>query len=321
MSEKKKADNDEQTFLEEIQEEDDAIKAEQQSQIDELLGIAVEPTPEDELEGAEEPEEAGEGEEEGEPEEEEEAGEEEDLGEPVQEDDEEPGAVSKTEEAGGEEEEDPESAESLKQQIAAMRKRLEEYATGTETKLEPTPEKPVQSEPKKADPPKQETQTVEPQEFVSVEEFQRALRSPQELNKLLNKVHSAGMQSVMQTVPQLVNTAISRQLALKQARDRFYAENPDLEKHQQYVGFVTNRVIAANPELGLDEALAKVAAQVREDLALSIKAREAENVRTRSRQTKPVFAGKKGSRSRKAEVEQDLTDQQSQMAELINLDV
>jgi hypothetical protein len=153
----------------------------------------------------------------------------------------------------------------LEQALAAQRVELEELAKRVVTpSAEPLPrdEKGNVVSPPPTPPPVFQ--------FVKDDaEFDDALRSPENFNKLLTGVMFKSVESVMRAVPKLVMNLADQQITTRSAIQEFYANNKDLIPSKAYVGMVADELVAKNPDWKLDKLMGELGKEVRGRLKLT----------------------------------------------------
>jgi len=158
-------------------------------------------------------------------------------------------------EEGEEGEETLDEVSLLKQEVAALKKRLD----------------PPKDEAKEEE---EESTKFEPVQFLSTEEdYDKALASKDDLDRLLNRVaayvHDKTIESVFRRIPRIINNEVSRETSQQQLVVDFFNKNRDLVPHRKYVAYEFNNVLAEDPSVNYPEALERTATKVRESLSIS----------------------------------------------------
>ena len=159
----------------------------------------------------------------------------------------------------------PDEAAELKRENDELRRKLDE-ASAPKTKP-PTTTAPATDSP------------IEEQDFVGEIDLEDVARSPEEFNKLLNKIYSQAVtdtrlefknynKSTLERVPVLVSENVSVQQKLKALTDNFYKENPDLNSFKKVVSTVFDELVVEAPNDPYDKVLSKVGDEVRKRLEL-----------------------------------------------------
>lgn len=160
------------------------------------------------------------------------------------------------------------------------------------------------------------------EQFITDEEFDEIQTNPAKLNEVMLRVYQRAVadtsEHVMRQIPELVQVSSARQISMAEAVRGFYAENPDLRKHAQYVGFIANQVKSKSPDLDVKSVLAETEKRVREHLSLSKQAEQQEEGRqkTANGANKPAFV-QRGSGSHKGGNADTRTDFQKQADEML----
>lgn len=85
------------------------------------------------------------------------------------------------------------------------------------------------------------------------------------MNSLLKDVQNDTLQGVLRAIPKVISGMVSQQVHLFTKTAEFYKANPDLKAHAQTVGAVIDDVASKNPKLSLDEVLAVVGGDGKDD--------------------------------------------------------
>jgi hypothetical protein len=113
-------------------------------------------------------------------------------------------------------------------------------------------------------------QKIEPFQFVKDDaEFDEALKSSDNFNKLLTGVMYKAIESTLRVVPKLVVNLADQQITTRSAIQEFYTENKDLLPNKAYVGVIADELAAKNPTWKLDELLKNLGGEVRSRLKLT----------------------------------------------------
>lgn len=141
------------------------------------------------------------------------------------------------------------------------------------------------------------------------------------LNRFGEGLVARASQNTLQTVPDVISKSFKRQMTLKQATDNFYAENSDLKKHANYVGYIFSKKQAESPDKGINDLLKETETEVRKNLSLNKKAVEREKERLKDKQTKkqpsrPATPGS-GRGANRTQGADTRTDQQKQIDDIL----
>jgi hypothetical protein len=131
-------------------------------------------------------------------------------------------------------------------------------------------------EPEKKEEVKEEVTTFEETDFIGDLDLDDLTRDKTAFNKILNAVYSKGVndarkltsEKVLLSIPDIVKNNITLLSQLKEASDKFYTENKDLEPFKRVVAATFEEVAAANPGKKYDELMKLVAPEARKKLDL-----------------------------------------------------
>ncbi len=121
---------------------------------------------------------------------------------------------------------------------------------------------PVQGQPKPQ-------QNVPVSYEVSEADFDRLFEDRSAFNQVLNNVLALSGQSSVHQITPLISQQVQMQVALQGAVHDFYRENADLARHRQFVGLVTQELIAKNPDWTLDKVFEQTASESRKRLGIT----------------------------------------------------
>ncbi len=100
-------------------------------------------------------------------------------------------------------------------------------------------------------------------ELVSDEDFEELFSSKDNLNKVLNNTMQKTLSYVVRDLPQVISNEVMKTVQLQNTIQGFYSENPDLIEHSQYLGHISTEIAQKEPDLTLQENLAKTAEEFR----------------------------------------------------------
>jgi len=112
--------------------------------------------------------------------------------------------------------------------------------------------------------------------------------------KAMQVAEERAIQKILVSIPGIVMRQTEQQLAIKQATDEFYIENPDLEPVKKTVAAVANEIYSTNPQLTIAEIFTKSAEKTREILGLRKKANTLINEQGRSPELVQRTTGARG---------------------------
>jgi len=198
-----------------------------------------------------------------------------------------------------EKEEDPtEEPDEKDKIITELREKLAEKETVVEEEKDPEPYVP------------------EAQDFIGDRELDDILESKESFNDLLNAVYSKGISdrdNVLKEIPDMVKANVSMMGELTRAKDKFYEDNPDLEKFQKVVAAVSEEIFAKDSDKSLEDLMDEVGKEARSRLEL-----HKESVDKIKEKKQPKLPKKKGTRTHAEKSETtNLEDQLSDMADVV----
>jgi hypothetical protein len=271
----------------EVEEEEEEKPAEEEESVEEEKEEEDQPAEEEEEESEEEEE----------PEEESEEGEEEKAGE----------------------EEDPEK-KALEERNQLLQKRLNEMA-GKLLHLGTTEEEPRKGEEEAPPEKKEEAPPIKPQEFVSEEEFDAAMRSKEGLNALMSKVYDSALEAALRSVGTSVPNMISREVALTDAAREFFRERPSLRPMHNYIGARLNDLQSANPGDSVEQLFEKLGKEVDAELgAVSEIQKGEEATKKRRKPPQPGQSAKRTKRRARKEKGKALSQMEQEIAEMMEFE-
>ena len=155
-----------------------------------------------------------------------------------------------------------------KRELESLRAKFNEVHDKKETK--PTTKAPSTKAPS----------TAAPQEvdFVGdIEDLEDLMRDPKEFNKLLNKVFQQGVaktkkelgEGVLRSIPDIVKLNVSTVIALREANEKFYKANEDLQPYKKVVAAAYESVASEHPDWTVDKVLEETANTARKTLELT----------------------------------------------------
>ena len=113
-------------------------------------------------------------------------------------------------------------------------------------------------------------------DFIGDLDLDDLTRDKTAFNKILNAVYSKGVndarkltsEKVLLSIPDIVKNNITLLSQLKEASDKFYTDNKDLEPFKRVVAATFEEIAAANPGKKYDELMKLVASEARKRLDL-----------------------------------------------------
>lgn len=124
---------------------------------------------------------------------------------------------------------------------------------------------------KKEEPPPEEFK-VEAQDFIGEEDIYETINDKEGLNRLLNTVYEKGIMeardSVFKSLPDIVSGQVRLVLELKETRDNFYKDNPELIGHEEVVKETFGKLASESPDKTYKQILSSVGKEVRTKLGI-----------------------------------------------------
>jgi len=180
--------------------------------------------------------------------------------------------------------------EDLSKTVADLRAKLAELEV---TKVEPKVETKI------------EELKVEDQDFLKDLDFDDVTRSPEELNKVLNMVHSRSVistqKAIMDKIPSLVSKQLEAVQLINKISEDFYKDNPDLVEFKKVVSLVWKEMAEKEPDKSMADAVKAIAPEVRKRLGLAEPKSKPEVKPELKKKDKVPTLPKKGSSSGKIE--------------------
>lgn len=131
------------------------------------------------------------------------------------------------------------------------------------------------------------------------------------LTKFATSVQQQAITGVLQSIPEIMTSHMTRQQALTKIRDDFYSKHKELEPVKQFVAYATTQVASENPDWKLEQVLEEAAK--RAYTTLGIKKQVAQSGK---KKTKPAFV-KAPTASRKPKAK--ITPLQKELDDLFDL--
>lgn len=165
----------------------------------------------------------------------------------------------------------------LEETISALRTQLEAMATKVAGEAAPgalpaagqPPAQDLSIQPQQGQGQGQGQEPIPVLEFVKTDaEFDEALRTPENFNRLLTGVVYKSIESTLRSVPQMVVKLADQQITTRSAINEFYEQNKDLIPSKAFVGAVAQEMAVKNPTWKLEELLGNLGKEVRTRLRM-----------------------------------------------------
>lgn len=155
--------------------------------------------------------------------------------------------------------------------IDELRKQIQDMATSGVFQVEEPEPAPPEREPVELEPTIMKAEAEKAPigdyiEFVSDEEFELALSSPKELNKMLTKVYNRGVERTYETMPGIIDKRANSIAYTNSLVSEFYAQNADLRDYKPFVGFMTQKISSRHPDWKINKILEVLAEETRKSL-------------------------------------------------------
>jgi hypothetical protein len=128
------------------------------------------------------------------------------------------------------------------------------------------------SAPKKAEVVKEEVKKEEPVYgmgfFKDKAEYEAAFEKPEVMSEVMGRVANAAVQTVLKTMPQVINNTIKAQMEVQSRVSKFFEGNEDLKTHKEFVGYVSNDLSGKNPDWTLEKLFTELPGEVRKRIGL-----------------------------------------------------
>ena len=123
---------------------------------------------------------------------------------------------------------------------------------------------------------KNEPLKLEDQDFIGDQDIEDIIRDKDTFNKLLNSVYAKGVnaskkistEDILSSIPDIVKHNLNLLTLLKETSDKFYNDNKDLVPFKRVVAAVFEDIVAQNPDKKYTELMNLVAPEARKRLDL-----------------------------------------------------
>lgn len=104
--------------------------------------------------------------------------------------------------------------------------------------------------------------------FAKNEDIDESFKDAQSANMLMTKVVAMAVEYMSRNLPPVVERLSSQSVNTRLAVNEFYTNNPDLFPYKEYCGFLTNKIIAEDPNITLGNLFEKLGKDARAALKL-----------------------------------------------------
>jgi len=161
------------------------------------------------------------------------------------------------------------------------------------------------------------------QDFIGDLDLDDLTRDKTALNKILNAVYSKGVndskkiatEGVLNTIPEIVKYNITLLTSLKEASDKFYAENKELVPYKKVVAAVFEEIASKNPDKKYNELMNLVAPEARKRLNLQKQAVKEDKESEGKDGKPPKLHGARGNQ-RQVPSKQNLSSLENEISEM-----
>jgi hypothetical protein len=156
--------------------------------------------------------------------------------------------------------------------IEELRKQIEDLAG--KPKEEPKEEKPKET-PEKPE-KKDEPIVLETQDYLKGLDLDDLTREPEKFNQFLNTFRAQIVtdtrkvlaEGILKSIPDIVNNNIAINTHIREVKDKFYSDNPDLKPFSKIVAAIAENVMSKNQGKSYEDLLEPIANEVRSTLKL-----------------------------------------------------
>lgn len=157
-------------------------------------------------------------------------------------------------------EEPPPAVDPRDEKISALEAKLAELVAKLDKPAEPpAPTPPAEPE-------------VTEQDFVGETDIEELVQDPKEFNKFMNKIYHKAMidsrTALASQLPAMVQQQANAIIVAQKMSENFYKTNSDLAKFPKVVQAVSEEIIAANPDITVEELTSRLAVESRKRLNL-----------------------------------------------------
>lgn len=163
----------------------------------------------------------------------------------------------------------------------------------------------------------------EDQDFIGDLDLDDLTRDKTALNKILNSVYAKGVndskkiatEGVLNTIPEIVKHNLTLLTSLKEASDKFYAENKELVPYKKVVAAVFEEIASKNPDKKYPELMNLVAPEARKRLNLQKQAVKEDKESEGKDGKPPKLHGARGNQ-RQVPSKQNLSSLENEISEM-----
>lgn len=213
-----------------------------------------------------------------------------------------------------EEEEEKDPMQEMRDQLSEAMATIAELKAGV--KSESDDEEKADKEKESKSDEKTKLDPVGEVDFIGESGLDEVLDSKDSVNKLLNKVLSAGVnqgvQQTLRSLPKIIKTQVDLYTTMSEAASEFYGKNEDLKGFKKAMGVVTSEVASQHPEYEPVKLFEEAGKETRKRLQLPEKGKKAAKKEPKK---KGSFSNR--SSSSRSKGPQKLTGMEKEISELM----
>jgi len=141
----------------------------------------------------------------------------------------------------------------------------QEQLAGYQKPAEPQPE----AAPVQVAPPVQMRPITEPVQYVDEQIHVDAINDPRVFNEVLSRVKADVIETMLRSLPQVINPYVAQHVTIIDAAKDFYAAYPHLTKCKTYVGQVADSLQGEHPDWTVEQIFQNLGEEVNSKLKLS----------------------------------------------------
>jgi hypothetical protein len=104
--------------------------------------------------------------------------------------------------------------------------------------------------------------------FKDRAEYEAAFEKPEVMAEVMGRVSTHAVQTILKTLPQVINNTIKAQMEVQTLASAFYKDNDDLKDNKEFVGYVSNDLSGKNPDWTLAKLFEELPKEVRKRIGL-----------------------------------------------------
>lgn len=135
-------------------------------------------------------------------------------------------------------------------------------------------------------------------QFVTPEEYEAAMSSPEAFNRLMNRVYYSALEHAVSRSGEVSTQVHSKIMNAQRAVDDYYESNPQLKqnrkRHEELMGLVWPKVVSENPGKGFNELLSEAGKRTNEILNMRAQKKGQLRAPKGTQPQRPAFARPSG---------------------------